>query len=391
MLERMTNPKTNQLTSARGVAALAVDATVAVANMAQDLHQRIARPFPISGLTLANGVYASVRGIAKGAGAALDALLRTFESGSAEPQRAPLPAALVSILNGVCGDHLHAAGNPLALRMQLLDQGGNPITDAVLMSQKFALFVHGLCLSPNDWGSALIACVVQRGYTPVFVHYNSGRRVVDSGAALADLLHALMPKSSAGAACHGVVIAHSMGGLVLRAALASADAAKMPWRGHLDAAFFLGTPHLGAPLERAGAWVAGLWQAAPFAAALAPIAALRSAGIVDLRYGQIGAADPRSAPPVLMPRGLMCFALAGTLSLSSEQPNAAAALPRTLLGDGLVPVASALAFAAGVRAVFPAQRSAVLARTGHLDLLHAPQVVAKIDEWLNEPALDRRA
>ena len=43
MLERMTSPKTNQLTSARGVAALAVDATVAVANMAQDLHQRIAR------------------------------------------------------------------------------------------------------------------------------------------------------------------------------------------------------------------------------------------------------------------------------------------------------------------------------------------------------------
>ena len=57
---------------------------------------------------------------------------------------------------------------------------------------------------------------------------------------------------------------------------------------------FLGTPHHGAPLERAGHGVDVLLDATPFSRPFAQIGKLRSAGILDLRHGHVQEADWRS-------------------------------------------------------------------------------------------------
>ena len=81
---------------------------------------------------------------------------------------------------------------------------------------------------------------------------------------------------------------------------------------------FLGTPHHGAPLERAGHWVDLLLGATPYAAPFARLGKVRSAGITDLRHGNLldedwvgrdrfaRGADRRQ--PVPLPDGVRCYA-----------------------------------------------------------------------------------
>ena len=79
----------------------------------------------------------------------------------------------------------------------------------------------------------------------------------------------------------------------------------MRWPARLDDLVFLGTPHHGAPLERAGNWVDLLLGATPYAAPFARLGKLRSAGITDLRHGNLLDEDwvgrdrfaPRRSPP----------------------------------------------------------------------------------------------
>ena len=76
-----------------------------------------------------------------------------------------------------------------------------------------------------------------------------------------------------------------MGGLVARSASHQA-AAGAAWPRQLRDLVFLGTPHLGAPLERRGRGV-DLLSAPPHARALALLGRTRSAGITDLRHGAL--------------------------------------------------------------------------------------------------------
>ena len=83
---------------------------------------------------------------------------------------------------------------------------------------------------------------------------------------------------------------HSMGGLVARSALHQAGGGtpeRSPWARLVRDTVTLGTPHLGAPLERGvhalTARLARVPETRPLAALLAP----RSAGIKDLRRGTL--------------------------------------------------------------------------------------------------------
>jgi hypothetical protein len=58
-----------------------------------------------------------------------------------------------------------------------------------------------------------------------------------------------------------------MGGLVARSALHQAAAAGQDWPGRVQRLVCLGTPHHGAPLERAGHGVDLLLAASPYTAA----------------------------------------------------------------------------------------------------------------------------
>lgn len=358
-----------------GIAQLAVHGTTAVTDLAEDLHQRIASPSSAtkgrtSGIT--GMVYRTVRGVTRLVGGGVTGVIRllgTQEIFELGPAIGKARENLISILNGVVGDHLHLSANPLAIQMHL-----RPIQDGLPKSEKYALFIHGLCLNENHWrADAHVQALIDLGYTPLFLHYNTGRNVADNGAALSALLHTQFADRQT----ELVVVAHSMGGLVIRSALHLAESSHL-WHAGLRKIIFLGTPHLGAPLERSGNWIHAIWQATPYAGALAPIAKMRSAGITDLRHGKIVAGDANAAVHVALPEKITCYAIAATLAKSPGE------FSDEVLGDGLVPISSALGqHADSTRSLaLPKSKTKIIRGLGHMELLHAPEVTAQIRKWL---------
>ena len=107
---------------------------------------------------------------------------------------------------------------------------------------------------PSPYGRRL---QTEFGYTPVYIRYNTGRHVSDSGHDLARLLNELTA-----AWPHEIqeilLVGHSMGGLVIRSACHYGTEASAPWVAHVRHVFYLGSPHLGAPLApRRPDWPAG--------------------------------------------------------------------------------------------------------------------------------------
>jgi len=225
----------------------------------------------------------------------------------------------------------------------------------------------------NGWGFAV------RGYDQ-YGHGESGgvrgalparTRLLDD---LADLIESSRARVRPGTPL--LLLGHSMGGLVLRSALHQAPGAA--WAQAVSHLLCLGSPHLGAPLERAGRGVDLLLGAAPYAAPLARLGKVRSAGITDLRHGRLldsSAVDraPRAAVP--LPTGMACHALAGTL-------GARAAAKTRLLGDGLVPLNSALGLHRNPALClnFPAAHQHVFEGLGHIELLGSAAVGQRLVE-----------
>ncbi len=180
------------------------------------------------------------------------------------------------------------------------------------------------------------------------------------------------------------LVGHSMGGLVARSACHVAEAEHLHWRPKVRALVTLGTPHQGAPLERGGAWLDLLLGLRPESAPLKTLARLRSAGVTDLRHGSVrdedwqgrdrfavGAPRPLVTP---LPRGVECYAIAGSTSRAGA---------RRPMGDGLVPVASALGHhAEPARALdFPPAHQRIVPGCNHLELLSHPKVVETLRAW----------
>ena len=375
-----------------GIAQLAVHGTTAVADLAEDLHQRIVAPRSTtkgrtSGIT--GMVYRSVRGVTRLVGVGVTGVIRLLgahEIVELGPAIGKARENLISILNGVVGDHLHLSGNPLTIQMHLRSSEEIAAKQVLPRSDKYALFIHGLCLNENHWRTdAHVQTLIDLGYTPMFLHYNTGRNIADNGADLSALLEARFGGAQdsrqvsqrQAKQAELVVVAHSMGGLVIRSALHVAQSSHR-WHTQLRKIIFLGTPHLGAPLERSGNWIHALWQATPYAGALAPIAKIRSAGITDLRHGQILAGDANSAAHVALPEKIKCYAIAATLAKTPSE------FSDEVIGDGLVPISSALGIHTDLarNLALPKSKTKIVRGVGHLELLHAPQVSAQIRKWL---------
>src|SRR6185436_8657069 len=155
------------------------------------------------------------------------------------------------------------------------------------------------------------------------------------------------------------------------------------WPARVNDLVCLGTPHQGAPLERAGSGIELLLGAAPYAAPLAHLAKLRSAGINDLRRGNIvsgPAGDDGTHPTaqVSLPATTRCFTVAASLG------PATGGLKAKLLGDGLVLVPNALGQhdKPDRRLAFAPERRAVVYETSHLNLLASAEVFALLRQWL---------
>lgn len=382
------------LSELRGAARLLTEATLGVTAVVEAMHARIASlpglPAPARTRGIARLAYGGVQGVTRLVGGGVDgalALLTPLLSDAAQPgtvARSPQREALLAALNGVLGDHLATTGNPLALTMALRHQGrALPLERSALeaalpvVTGRVLVLLHGLCMSDLQWqredhdhGAALAqAC----GYTPLYLHYNSGLPVSRNGASFAILMESLLaawPKPVE----RVVLLAHSMGGLVARSALHQGAVAGQRWPSRVDDAVFLGTPHQGAPLERAGHGLDLLLGAVPYAAPLARLGRVRSAGITDLRHGRI-AADAR---PVPLPASPRCHAIAACLGSGTGR------LKRKVLGDGLVPVDSALGHHADTaRALhFEPGRQLVFDGMNHMALLNRPEVTQALLRWL---------
>ena len=389
----------------RGLSRLAVDATLGITDLVEAIHQTIAATAGIGGKKAAGRtsgitglVYRSVRGTTRLVGGGLDAafgtLLRPAFAGRVSPRRETMLAAL----NGVFGDHLADTGNPLAIRMSLRQAGHTLQLDrAALAAQlpdaggRLLVLVHGLCMNDLQWrhgghdhGEVLAQAL---GFTPLYLHYNSGRHVSQNGRDFALLLEGLLAQWPVPVR-ELAIVGHSMGGLVARSAAHQAVQAGVAWPAHLKKWAFLGTPHHGAPLERGGRLVDSALGISRYAAPFARLGKARSAGITDLRFGNLQDADwqgrDRHAQrrddrqPTPLPAGVDTLLVAATQSAQRADTFAA------MRGDGLVPVASAL----GVhrRAVHtlavPASRQLVVTSANHWDLLSRAEVADALTAWL---------
>ena len=219
------------------------------------------------------------------------------------------------------------------------------------------------------------------GYTAVHLHYNTGRNIAANGRAFAEQLEALfqswpIPVQSM------TIIGHSMGGLVARSACLDAELRGHTWRRKLDALVFLGTPHFGAPLERAGRGIDFLLGISPYSAPFARLGKIRSAGIQDLRHGKFVGDDTTLSKNVRhstpMPAQVRCFAIAASTQQTPVVPG------KRVRGDGLVPVDSALGRHADATRTLaiPASRQAICVGLNHFDLLSSAAVYAHLKRWL---------
>jgi pimeloyl-ACP methyl ester carboxylesterase len=311
--------------------------------------------------------------------------------------------ATLAVLNGAIGDYLVRTGNGLATETELLPaiRGEQPLRlehralEKALpeASARVALFVHGLMCSPTNWemadGSDYGARLARDlGYTPVYLRYNSGLAIAESGARLSATLEALTAEYPRPLE-ELVPIGYSMGGLVVRSACHVARLENKQWLSIVRRAIYVGTPHFGAPLERVGRTVAKLLRAIedPYTRLVGELADLRSDGVKDLgdadlrhedrvlKSPRIRLRDPRHPVP-LLPE-IQHYLVAGSIT-SDTFPAALSAL----FGDSLVPVQSATAgLIDPTRDVLPPAHVKILRGRSHVSLSHDPEVYDVIRGW----------
>jgi pimeloyl-ACP methyl ester carboxylesterase len=388
---------------------LATQATTGVIGIAEGVHQSVRRKLGLPAGTehdrtggLTGQIYRGIRGVTELVGHGLDGALATLlpllDDPATHPEPSPAREAVLAALNGVMGDRLLEQNNPLAQRMELrlagkvlqMDRPTHLREQLAGVSPHLLLLVHGLCMNDTQWqraGHDHGAFPAQAlGCTPVYVRYNSGLHTSINGRELAGQLERLVAQWPTLESI--TVLGHSMGGLLARAAVFYGRQMGHRWPAQLKNLVFLGTPHHGAPLERAGHGVDVLLAASPFTLPFTKLGMLRSAGITDLRHGHVLDDDWQGrgrfdSPhdhrvPLALPEGVACFTVAATLA-----PQRGLLADR-LTGDGLVPLRSALGQhdEAARRLVFAKDSQRTVYRTGHLELLSSPVVAQQLVQWL---------
>ena len=353
----------------------------------------------------AHGAYLAVRGASTLAGTVGGQAAAPLVTGGQPAGRSPAASLALAALNAAAGHRLRSDLTPLSIRMAVR-AGGRDVDLAEqdlaaafpAATSRLAVFVHGLAETDASWlrradqsapyGERLEA---ELGYTPVYVRYNTGRHVSDSGRDLAVLLDDLVaawPRPVR----EIMLLGHSMGGLVIRSACHYGQDPAAAWPRHVRHVFYLGSPHLGAPLARAAGragWVLGrLPETRPLAELAAGPDSVR-----DLRHGYLldddWAAgdqdhclrDHRSDPPLLA--GASHYAISATMT---ADPGS---LVGAVVGDLLVQPASAHGRRGRRQHIdFPAHLGRRFGGMHHFDLLNHPDVWAAIRELAAGPGSD---
>jgi hypothetical protein len=400
----------NLASDLRGASRLLVDAATGVTDLVEAMHGTIAGlagVLPGSSNQRTRGitgfVYRCVGGGIRLVGAGVERTLVPLsawpQAGEGVQQRPQKHEAALGVINGVLGHHLAATGNPLAIRMGLRRDGRRLELDRAALHEtapcagpRVMVQAHGLCMHPGHWGRAgrdeVAAAGARLGYTCLQLHYNTGLHIAANGRALAALLETLLEQWPVEVQ-ELAIVGHSMGGLVARSAHHYGTLAGHAWPARLRKLIFLGTPHHGSPLERAGNGLDMLLGLSPYTRPFTRLGRVRSHGITDLRFGILleqdwGARD-RYAPmrkdprtPLPLPAQVECYTAAALRADNDRAPSA------RLLGDGLVPLASALGEHEDGRFAldFPHGNRWVGAGLSHFDLVSSPRLLAQMERWL---------
>jgi triacylglycerol lipase len=348
------------MASWRGVKALIHDAVDATTHLVGEGHASVARNVrrvtdrieplaapaeavdTVRGLAT-EGVLATIRGVNRAVEAlsdvALDAMLDAASeaAGPLIPMRSDLIGdrrltadAALGLVNGFIGDHLARVNPELDLGFSLRC-GDRPLSEGAPANAtgRVVVFVHGLATTEWSWclnaeanlgaPDAHFGVMLARdlGFTPIYARYNTGRPVPDNGARLAAALEAALAAWPV-PVDELVLVGHSMGGLVCRAACNAGARAQHAWLRPLRRVVSLGTPHQGAPLARLSDAATAVLATIdlPATRILSKILDIRSAGIRDLSHGEVG--DAEDAGPLLP--GVAWHFLAGSLHVDPAHP-----------------------------------------------------------------------
>ncbi|SHF62159.1 PGAP1-like protein [Jatrophihabitans endophyticus] len=313
--------------------------------------------------------------------------------------------SVLGAISGIVGDRMAVESAAVAPQMRMrLGSGplrrvaGNVAHDArsasVPVGGRLVVFVHGLCESDLCWSWAAERRWGDRtatygsklhdddGWTPLYVNFNTGLHISGNGLEFAEQLEELVAGWPV-RVTEIALIGHSLGGLVARSAAHQGHELGHAWVGRLRHIVGLGTPHLGAPLERyvnrGTHRLARRPETRPFAALLNQ----RSVGIKDLRHGSVVEADwldfeaddptDNCTPASLVP-GVAYSMVSATLS---REPDGIFA------HDLLVQHGSAHGVGAVRSIAFEADRSHTIAGgKHHFDLLADATVYDKVRGWL---------
>ena len=297
-------------------------------------------------------------------------------------------ALALGAINGMWGDRLERDHAPLALGMDLRHGGGE--------ADRIAVFVHGLCETDTSWRLGGRPTYGERlredlGHTPVYARYNTGRHISDNGRALAAALDALVAGWPVEVS-EIVLVGHSMGGLVARSACHYGERDGLGWTERLRHVVCLGSPHMGAPLERAAARGSHLLSRLPETAPLARLLTVRSAGVKDLRYGACLEEDWRDVDPdEWARRPLRGLPVPAQRDLLLRRRDGGARQGQPARADRrrrARAVPERLGRRAAAQARVRVDHGLHLGRVHHLQLLNHPRVYEQMAGWLRRaPAL----
>lgn len=397
--------KTKKDSELQGITHLIVDATIGVTDLVEDMHKQIVHPsfLPSTRIqklinTIAGITYKNIRWSTLFIGKSLHNILEQLTPTIGKIKASDKKEIILSVLNGVIGDYLEEKENPLKIEMQFRYQSKSFLLDPKTIKAthpnvngKILLMLHGSCMNDIQWTrkkhnhGEIIAKELNK--TPIYLNYNSGRHISTNGKNLNNLLEELVRNWPVPVE-ELLVIAHSMGGLVMRSAIHYGEQEQNNWTKHLKKVVFLGTPHHGSHVERKGNYLDIILEAIPYVKPFARLGKIRSAGVTDLRYGNLVDEDWLDNDPferktdqrrhIPLPKEIKFYSIAAVIGKKTTT------ISTKILGDTLVDVKSALGQHKNPNKslFFKKENRWIVYENNHLDLLSNPKIMEKIKDWL---------
>lgn len=389
----------------QGLSSLMTDATLGITDLVEEMHKRIVHPpflpsTPVQHLItkLAGFTYSTIKKGVSLMGVGLDKGLGVVSSIAEEKKQGVKIETFRALLNGLVGDYLEKKGNPLAIEMQFRYQAESISLESKRIDERYPkvngkilVMVHGCCMNDIQWTrkdhNHGIELSEELDKTTVYLYYNSGLHISINGQRFSKILEKLIENWPV-PVDEISIIAHSMGGLVSRSAIHYGQVENKKWIKRLKKIIFLGTPHHGAPMERIGNYVDEILEFIPYTKPLAKLGKTRSAGVTDLRYGNLLDEDWKDnnrfeikgdqRQHIALPKQVQCYSIAAVKVRKNNKAG-------KILGDGLVDVKSALGkhIDSSKELNFSESNTWISYENNHMDLLSNPKTYAKIKDWLS--------